>query len=115
MRASAPAGVLILERGVRFQTGNLPNGVVISQDARRAYANNEANVSVTAMDLTGNTVLTRDIPAGEPPAPGTFAHAVLLGKLAFFTALGIPDHGIFGTPIRNIVPLASRGKASNNA
>jgi YVTN family beta-propeller protein len=118
MRASADAnGRLSLgaPNVVRFQTGNLPNGVVISTDGRRAYANNEANVSVTAMDLVTNTVLTRDIAAGEPPAPGTFAHAVLLGKLAFFTALGIPDHGIFGTPIRDIVPLASRGKASNNA
>jgi YVTN family beta-propeller protein len=100
---------------VRFQTGNLPNGVVISKDARRAYANNEASVSITAMDLTGNRVLSRDIPAGKPPAPGTFAHAVLLGKLAFFTALGLPDDGIFGMPIRAIVPLANRGKASNNA
>ena len=68
---------------VRFQTGNLPNGVVISKDGRRAYANNEANVSVTAMDLVANTVLTRDIPAGEPPAPGTFEHDVLVGKLPF--------------------------------
>jgi hypothetical protein len=92
MRASADAnGRLRPEAGpnlVRFQTGNLPNGVVISTDARRAYANNEADVSITVMDLTSNRVLSRDIPAGEPPAPGTFPHAVLLGKLAFFTALG---------------------------
>jgi YVTN family beta-propeller protein len=99
----------------RFQTGNLPNGVVISNDARRAYANNEANMSITAMDLTANTVLTRDIPAGEPPVPGTFGHSVLVGKLAFFTALGIPDNGFFDTPIRDIVPLSFRGKQSNNA
>jgi hypothetical protein len=100
---------------VRFQTGNLPNGVVISKDGRRAYANNEANVSITAMDLVTNTVLTRDIPAGEPPAPGTFEHDVLVGKLAFFTALGIPDNGFSDTPIRDIVPLNFRGKQSNNA
>ena len=118
MRASLdPAGKLILgaPNVVRFQTGNLPNGVVISADGRRAYANNEANVSVTAMDLVTNTVLTRDIPAGEPPAPGTFEHEVLVGKLAFFTALGIPDNGFFDTPIRDIVPLSFRGKQSNNA
>jgi hypothetical protein len=48
--------------------------VVISTDGRRAYVNNEAKVSVTAMDLVTNTVLTRDIAAGEPPAPGTFSH-----------------------------------------
>ena len=32
---------------IRFQTGNIPNGVVISYDGRRAYVNNEVNVSVT--------------------------------------------------------------------
>jgi YVTN family beta-propeller protein len=100
---------------VRFQTGNLPSGVVISKDGKRAYANNEANVSVTAINLETNTVINRDIPAGEPAAPGTFAHAVLVGKLAFFTALGIPDNGIFDTPIRAFDPLLSRGKMSSNA
>jgi YVTN family beta-propeller protein len=100
---------------VRFQTGNLPNGIVISKDGRRAYTNNEVNVSISVLDLLTNTVLSRDVPTGDPPVPGTLPHAVLLGKLAFFTALGIPDHGIFATPIRDIVPLASRGKASNNA
>ena len=68
---------------------------------------------LTAMDLVTNMVLTRDIPAGEPPAPGTFAHSVLVGKLAFFTALGIPDNGFSDTPIRDIVPLNFRGKQSN--
>jgi len=100
---------------VRFQTGNLPNGVVISRDGRRAYVNNEVNVSVTAIDLSTSTVLARDIDTGSPPVPGTFEHAVLLGKLAFFTALGIPEDGIFFTPIRDINPLSQRGKASDNA
>jgi len=101
---------------VRFQTGNLPNGVVISRDGRRAYVNNEVNVSVTAIALDTNAVLPngRDIAAGEAPRPGTFEHGVLVGKLAFFTALGIPDNGIFDMPIRDIVPLNDRGKASNN-
>lgn len=99
---------------VRFQTGNLPSGVVISQDGLRAYANNEANFSVTSMDLLTNTVLNRDIPSSEPPAPGSFEHSVLLGKVAFFTALGIPDNGIFDLPIRDLVPLTFRGKQSNS-
>jgi len=29
--------------------------------------------------------------------------------------LGIPDNGVFETPIREIVPLESRNKASDNA
>ncbi len=99
----------------RFQTGNLPNGVVVSRDGKRAYTNNEVNVSITALALDTNTVLSRDIAAGEAPRPGTFDHAVLVGKLAFFTALGVPDNGIFDTEVRNLVPLNDRGKASDNA
>jgi YVTN family beta-propeller protein len=100
---------------VRIQTGNLPNGVVISHDGKRAYTNNEANFSVTAIDLTANKVLTLDIPSSEPPAPGTQAHNVLLGKVAFFTALGVPDNNFLDTPVRNIVPLQFRGKMSKDA
>jgi hypothetical protein len=40
---------------------------------------------------------------------------VLVGKLVFFTALGTPNNGVFGTPIRELVPLDERGKASDNA
>jgi len=100
---------------VRFQTGNVPNGVAISQDGRRAYVNNEVGVSVTAIDLGANTVLQRDVPIGTPPPPGTFAHAVLVGKLVFFTAMGTPDDGLRGTPIRDIDPTKFRNKASDNA
>ncbi len=99
---------------IRWQTGNIPNGVVISYDGRRAYVNNEVSVSVTAIDLEQNVVIEQDIPSGEPPAPGTFDHAVLVGKLAFFTALGIPDNNILGTPIRDFNALAHRGKQSDN-
>ena len=51
----------------------------------------------------------------HPPAPGSFEHAVLVGKVAFFTALGIPDNDIFGTPIRNIIPRNFKGKQSKDA
>jgi len=102
---------------VRFQTGNLPSGVTMSKTdgGRRGYANNEANFSVTAMDLDTNTVIARDIASSEPPAPGSLEHSVMLGKVAFFTALGIPDNGIFDKDIRNIVPLHFRGKQSKDA
>ncbi|MEO8062463.1 MAG: hypothetical protein ABI821_06925 [Pseudomonadota bacterium] len=105
----------------RFQTGNLPSGVVMSRDTKRAYTNNELNTSVTAMNLTDNTVIARDIESSAPPAPGTQAHRNLVGKLAFFTALGIPDKldntgdGQFDVALRDINPLTNRGKASNNA
>src|SRR6516165_8882411 len=99
----------------RLQTGNLPSGVAMRQDGTRAYANNEANFSVTSMDT--NNCLTRqlDISSSNPPAPGSFEHNVLVGKLAFFTALGIPDNGFQGTDIRDIIPRNFRGKASKDA
>lgn len=100
---------------IRFQTGNLPVDVVISPDGTRAYTNNQVSLSVTAINLETNEVIERDIPTGTPPAPGTFDHGVLVGKLAFFTALGIPDTGVFSLPIREIVPLEDRNKASDNA
>jgi YVTN family beta-propeller protein len=106
---------------VRFQTGNIPSGVVMSLDGKRAYANNEVNTSVTSIDLESNQVLTRDIASSEPPAPGTQKHRNLLGKLVFYTALGTPDtfdtnaDGVFDVEVRDIDPLQFRGKASDNA
>jgi YVTN family beta-propeller protein len=100
----------------RVQTGNLPSGVAMRQDGTRGYANNEANFSVTSMNV-GNGIcatLQLDISSSTPPAPGSFEHAVLLGKIAFFTALGIPDNGIFSTPIRDIVPRNFKGKQSKD-
>lgn len=105
---------------VRFQTGNIPSGVVMSLDGTRAYTNNEVNTSVTVMDLQTNSVLQRDISASEPPAPGTQKHRNIVGKLAFFTALGLPDkldtdgNGSFDIGVRDIEPLAFRNKASDN-
>src|SRR5215471_12735832 len=101
----------------RLQTGNLPSGVAMRQDGTRGYANNEANFSVTSMNIEDGFCLTLqlDISSSTPPAPGSFAHAVLVGKLAFFTALGIPDNDIFGTPIRDFVPRNFRGKMSKDA
>ena len=101
----------------RVQTGNLPSGVAMRKDGTRGYANNEANFSVTSMNVEDGVCLTLqlDIESAEPPAPGSFEHAVLVGKLAFFTALGIPDNDIFGTPIRDFVPRDFKGKMSKDA
>jgi YVTN family beta-propeller protein len=101
----------------RLQTGNLPSGVAMRQDGTRAYANNEANFSVTSMNTDDGVCLTLelDIASSTPPAPGTIEHAQLLGKVAFFTALGIPDNNILGTEIRNIIPRNFKGKMSKDA
>src|SRR5499433_2721084 len=101
----------------RLQTGNLPSGVAMRADGTRGYANNEANFSVTSMNIEDGICLTLqlDIDSAEPPNPGSFEHAVLVGKLAFFTALGIPDNDIFGTPIRAFIPRNFKGKMSKDA
>jgi YVTN family beta-propeller protein len=108
------------KKAKRFQTGNLPSGVVISRDGKRAYTNNELNTSITAIDLAGDAVLARDIESSTPPAPGTVEHRRLFGKLAFFTALGVPDvidgdgDGKYDVALRDIDPLQHRNKASDN-
>lgn len=101
----------------RVQTGNLPSGVAMRADGTRAYANNEAGFSVTSMNVEDGFCLTQqlDISSSEPPNPGSFEHAVLVGKLAFFTALGVPDNGLFGIGIRDIIPRDFKGKQSKDA
>jgi YVTN family beta-propeller protein len=101
----------------RLETGNLPSGVVMRQDGTRAYANNEANFSVTSMNIAGGACITQqlDIDSSTPPAPGSLDHNVLVGKLAFFTAFGIPDNGFQNLGIREFVPRNFKGKMSKDA
>jgi YVTN family beta-propeller protein len=107
-------GASAATNAVRFKTGNLPSGVTVRKDGKRAYANNEASFSVTAMNLEANTVIAQDIDSSTPPEPGNVLHSTLVGKIAFFTALGIPDNNFLDTPIRNIDPLVFRGKQSKD-
>ena len=105
----APANV------VRLQTGHMPTGVVMSNDGRRAYTNNSVGRSVSVLNLSNNTVIARDIESTSLPLLGSMEHNALMGKLAFFTALGVPDNGLSSTAIRSIDPLKFRGKQSDNA
>jgi YVTN family beta-propeller protein len=99
----------------RLETGNLPSGVAMRQDGTRAYANNEANFSVTSMNTDNCLTLQLDISSSEPPAPGSFEHNVLVGKLAFFSAFGIPDNGFQNLGIRDFIPKNFKGKMSKDA
>jgi len=100
---------------VRLQTGNIPTGIAVDRRGRFAYANNEVNLSVSILDLTSGTVVARDVESSTPPAPGSFDHSVEMGKLVFFTALGVPDNGLVGTQPRDIDAVAFRGKQSADA
>ncbi len=99
---------------VRYQTGNLPGGITINADGTRAYTCNEVGMSVTAIDLVNDVVLVRDVPTSDPPLPGSLTHRRLVGRLAFHTALGLPDQGAQGVAVRELVPLDHRNKASDN-
>jgi 6-phosphogluconolactonase (cycloisomerase 2 family) len=99
---------------VRFQTGHIPTGIVIDRKGKRAYVSNEVGLSVSVLDVPGGTVVAKDVPSATPPEPGSFEHSRLLGKLVFFTALGVPDNELTGQDIRAIDTLAFRGKQSDS-
>ncbi len=100
---------------VRFQTGNIPTGIEVDAKGQYGYANNEVNMSVSILDLQADTVVEQDVASSTLPEPGSFQHARLMGKLVFFTGLGVPDDGLIGTPIDDIIPLQFRGKQSDAA
>jgi hypothetical protein len=100
---------------VRFQTGNIPTGIVVDEAGKLGFVNNPVNMSVSVLDLENNTVIARDVPSSTVPEPGTFDHTRLVGQLVFFTALGVPDNGLVGMPVREIIPLDFRGKQSKDA
>jgi hypothetical protein len=100
---------------VRFKTGHIPTGIVIDRKGRRAYVSNEVGLSVSVLDVPGGTVIAQDVPSATLPEPGTFEHSRLMGKLVFFTALGVPDDDLVGLDLRAIDTLAFRGKQSDNA
>lgn len=102
-------------RLLRIPTGHTPNGVVMSADAKRAYVNNEVGYSLTVIDLEKNQVLALNLASSDLPVVASAEHEILLGKLSFETALGIPNNGIEQTGIHAIDTLANRGKASDNA
>lgn len=101
---------------VRIKTGNIPSGVITSSDSYRAYTNNEVSTSVTVINLQSNQVIAQGMSSSAPPALGSPAHLRLVGKLAFFTALGIPDQhdldldGHFDIALRDIELVQFRGK-----
>ena len=102
-----------LDKVVRFQTGNIPTGIVVR--GKHAYVNNGVNLSVSILDLQAKTVIGGEVSSSKPPEPGSFDHTRLMGKLVFFTALGVPDNGLRGMQIRDVIPLKFRGKQSDAA
>ncbi|MGH8587984.1 MAG: hypothetical protein ACREXX_01210, partial [Gammaproteobacteria bacterium] len=70
LRAKLEGGRLDIrapDKVVRFQTGNIPTGIVVG--GKHAYVNNGVNLSVSILDLQANTVVQRDVSSSEPPEP----------------------------------------------
>ena len=73
----------------RLQTGNLPSGVAMSEDGSRAYANNEANFSVTSVNIDDCSAPTRHrLQHPRPPA----ASSTPSWSARSPSSLGIPDN-----------------------
>ena len=73
---------------LRLPTTNLPDGVALSRDAKRAYVSSELVGQVTVLDLERDEVV-HTIDTAETPAEPSVRRA-LHGKLAFFTGMGVP-------------------------
>lgn len=99
---------------VRVATGNIPTGVVLNGAGTRAYVNAEVDHTVTVIDLTTGAALGAAIESAPLPATGTSEHDALIGKLAFFTGMGLPAQGLAGQDVRSIDSTRFRGMASDN-
>ncbi len=99
--------------GIRFAVGNIPTGVVLNSTGTRAYVYSEVSASMTSIDLNQNIILAT-VNTAELPAVGTEEHQLLLGKLAFFTGMGVPAENLADQSVRNIDTHRFRNVASNS-
>ena len=100
---------------VRFQTGNLPSGVVMSRDRKRAYTNNEVDISVTRIDLEAESVIPGISPRAPLRSPAPLSMPCSLAgspssplSVSLTRATSLPRSA-------RIDPVANRGKASKDA
>jgi YVTN family beta-propeller protein len=108
------AGVLTLNAPatVRYVTGNIPTGVTMNSTGTRAYIYAEVDSTLTSVNTELGSVLS-EVPTAELPFVGSDEHNILLGKLVFFTSLGVPPD-LVGRDVRAVDTVPFRGLASNN-
>lgn len=97
----------------RIPVGNVPNGIVMNSDATRAYVNAEVDATTTVIDVEAAEELAT-IENATLPAPGTLQHQILLGKLAFFTGMGLPAENLLNQNVRDIDTHRFRNVASRD-
>jgi len=98
---------------VRFPVGNIPDGITISPDGKRAYVNANVDGTISVLDLENNVTLS-EFSSTQLPVVGTEEHDLRLGRLAFFTGMGLPPDGLSGLSVRDIDTAVFRGMASNS-
>jgi DNA-binding beta-propeller fold protein YncE len=97
---------------VRIPVGNIPTGVVINSNATRAYVYAEVSSNVTVINLNNNSVLSKIDSSKTPTSPKVRRN--LLGKLAFYTGMGLPAGVTETTDPKLIDTLRHRNMASDN-
>ena len=97
---------------LRIPTTNLPAGVVISADATRAYVASELVGEVSVINLVNDSEEFRVTTAATPT--NAQARRELLGKLSFFTGMGIAADVNAGEDPRTIDTHRFRNMASDN-
>ncbi|MCA8950922.1 MAG: hypothetical protein KDE27_15565 [Planctomycetes bacterium] len=96
---------------LRVPTTNLPAGVVLDSGATRAYVASDLVGEVSMIDLGNNAEKLRIDTAATPADPAI--RRELLGKLAFFTGMGIAADVSGQTDPRTVDTHRFRNMASN--
>ena len=98
---------------VRFQTGNIPTGIVVDEEGELAFVNNQVNMSVSVLDL-------EPIPSSPGTSrrarPRSRARSTIRGWWASWCSSrrsACRTTAWSALPVRDIVPLDFRGKQSD--
>jgi YVTN family beta-propeller protein len=97
---------------LRVPVANIPGGVTVSSDGKRAYVASELIGQMTAVDLDNGTVLATVDTAATRTSDAD--RKVLLGQLKFFTGLGLPANVAASTDPRTIDTQRHRNMQSEN-
>ncbi len=102
---------------LRIPTTNIPGGVAVSADGKRAYVGSELIGQLTAIDFEAGAVLgtvdTSTTPTDASPA-GALRLKELLGQLKFFTGMGLPAQVAANTDPRTVDTHRHRNMQSEN-
>lgn len=97
---------------LRIPVTNIPGGVAVSADGKRAYVGSELIGQLTAIDFETGAVLGTVDTAETPSDP--LRRKELLGQLTFFTGMGLPAQVAANTDPRTVDTHRHRNMQSEN-